>query len=116
MIRAKGSLSVFFALIMVAVMTLLFTMSECIRIYELHELAQEYTDMAVESAFSEYNPYLWSNYKILAIDLGYGTDSTGPGIMEQKTLDFRKCVHMIFFQNLLRLLFLNHILPHQKIH
>lgn len=88
---AKGSLSVFFALIMTAVMGLVFAMSECIRLYELHDFAQEYTDMAVESAFSEFNPYLWENYKILAIDLGYGTENVGPGIMEQKTLDYCKC-------------------------
>ncbi|QFJ54072.1 DUF5702 domain-containing protein [Pseudobutyrivibrio xylanivorans] len=88
--KLKGSLSVFFALIMVAVMGLIFTMSECIRLYELHAFAQEYTDMAVDSAFSEYNPYLWTNYKILAVDLGYGSENKGPGIMEQKTLDYCK--------------------------
>lgn len=87
---AKGSLSVFCALIMVAVMGLIFTMSECIRLYELHDFAQEYTDMAVDSAFSEYNPYLWENYKILAVDLGYGTENVGPGIMERKTLEYCK--------------------------
>ncbi len=86
----KGSLSVFFALIMTAVMGLIFTMGECIRLYELNDFAQEYTDMAVESAFSEYNPYLWANYKILAIDLGYGGRNVGPGIMEQKTLEYCK--------------------------
>ena len=75
---------------MTAVMGLIFTMGECIRLYELNDFAQEYTDMAVESAFSEYNPYLWANYKILAIDLGYGGRNVGPGIMEQKTLDYCK--------------------------
>lgn len=69
-------------------MTLLFTMSECIRFVSIDSMAQEYTDMAVESAFSEYNPYLWTNYKILAIDLGYGTDNLGPGIFETKTADY----------------------------
>ena len=86
----KGSLSVFFSMIMVAVMGLIFVMSECIRVYELQSFAQQYTDMAVESAFSEYNPYLWTNYKILAIDLGYGSENIGPGIMAQKTMDYCK--------------------------
>ncbi|WP_294241846.1 DUF5702 domain-containing protein [Pseudobutyrivibrio sp.] len=85
---AKGSLTVFLSLILVSVMTLLFTMSECIRFVSIDSMAQEYTDMAVESAFSEYNPYLWTNYKILAIDLGYGTDNLGPGILETKTADY----------------------------
>ncbi len=84
----KGSLSVFMALIMTGVMTLIFTMSECIRLYELHDFGQEYTDMAVESAFSEYNPYLWTNYRILALDLGYGTENTGPEILENKAMAY----------------------------
>ena len=56
--KLKGSLTVFIALIMAAVMTLIFTMAECIRAYELQDFSSEFTDMAVESAFSEYNPYL----------------------------------------------------------
>lgn len=87
----KGSISVFFTFILASVMCLVFTMGECIRIYELQNLAQEYMDMAVESAFSEYNPYLWANYKILAIDLGYGSANEGPGMMEQKIIDYCRC-------------------------
>ncbi len=85
---AKGSLTIFFALIMSAVMALIFAMSECIRIYELHDFAQEYTDMAVESAFSEYNPYLWDKYRILAIDLGYGSEAEGPEMFESRALEY----------------------------
>ena len=84
----KGSLTVFFALVMVSVMTLIFTMGECIRIYELQDFSQEYTDMAVESGFSEYNPYLWTNYRILALDLGYGSGNVGPDTLEQKILEY----------------------------
>ena len=72
-------------------MTLLFAMTECIRVYEMHAIGQEFTDMAVESAFSEYNPYLWANYRILGLDLGYGSDTIGPSILEQKILDYSKC-------------------------
>ena len=86
--KVKGSLTIFFSLVMVSVMTLIFTMAECIRLYELHDFASEYTDMAVESAFSEYNPFLWKNYRILALDLGYGSDSVGTSILEQKIMDY----------------------------
>ncbi len=85
---AKGSLSVFFSMVLVSVMTLLLTMAECIRVYELHSFSTEYTDMAVESAFSEFNPYLWANYRILALDLGYGTGSIGPDILASKTIEY----------------------------
>ncbi|SDH72477.1 hypothetical protein SAMN05421493_103151 [Pseudobutyrivibrio sp. 49] len=87
---AKGSVSVFFTFILVSVMCLIFTMSECIRFYEMQSFAQEYTDIAVESTFSEYNAYLWTNYKILAVDLGYGSSLKGPENMEEKTLDYCK--------------------------
>lgn len=103
--KLKGSLTVFIALIMAAVMTLIFTMAECIRAYELQDFSSEFTDMAVESAFSEYNPYLWTNYKILAVDLGYGTDLIGPSIMEQKTTDYcRYNANMEYGSNYARLI------------
>ncbi len=86
--KKKGSLTIFFAMIMVLTETLLFALGEYIRIYELKSLAQEYTDAAAESAFSEYNTYLWSNYKILAIDLGYGSQTKGTAVMQQRILDY----------------------------
>ncbi len=46
--KLKGSLTVFFALIMTSVLTLMLAMAECIRIYELNGFAREYTDMAIE--------------------------------------------------------------------
>ena len=91
-------MTVFLSLILVSVMTLLFTMSECIRLYALHDNASEFTDMALESAFSEYNPYLWANYKILAIDLGYGSDVTGPTIFQQKLITAPSSSFYIYMQ------------------
>ena len=86
--KKKGSMTVFLAMILVLTETLLFALGEYIRIYELKSLAQEYTDAAVESAFSEYNTYLWANYQILAIDLGYGSNTTGTAVMQQRVIDF----------------------------
>ena len=86
--KLKGSLTIFFALLMTSVMTLMFAMAECIRIYELNAMARDYMDMAIESAFSEFNPYLWANYRILALDLGYGTDENSTAILQQKILDY----------------------------
>ena len=79
--KLKGSLTVFFALIMTSVLTLMLAMAECIRIYELNGFAREYTDMAIESAFSEYNPYLWKNYRILALD-------TDIDVLQQKVIEY----------------------------
>lgn len=79
--KLKGSLTVFFALIMTSVMTLMFAMAEGIRIYELNIFAKEYMDMSIESAFSEYNPYLWKNYRILALD-------TSTEVLQQKIIEY----------------------------
>ena len=60
--KLKGSLTVFFAMILVAVMTLVFTMSECIRAYELHGLGQEYTDTIKDGFTSS-----WKGQTILRV-------------------------------------------------
>ncbi len=84
----KGSLTVFASMIIAFVMILIFTMAECIRIYALHDMAQGFVDEGVESAFSEYNPYLYANYRILAVDFAYGTYDEGPSKMESKILSY----------------------------
>lgn len=84
----KGSLTIFFSMIISVVMIFIFTMTELIRIYELKAIADEYASLAVESAFSEYNQFLWDNYRILAIDLGYGSNTTGPAVLESRLKDY----------------------------
>ena len=69
-------------------MTLVFALAELIRVKALSDLAIGYTDEAVESAFSEYNAYLWTNYKILGVDMAYGTEGSGPGMMENRIREF----------------------------
>ncbi len=84
----KGSLSIFTSMILASVLILLLTMAECVRIYTLQDLSQEYVNEAAESAFSEYNPYLWANYGILAVDFAYGSDTVGPSVMESRALGY----------------------------
>lgn len=79
----KGSLSVFFALILTFVMALTFSLAELIRVHSILNAAEEVTEASAESAFSEYNKYLWDQYKILAVDLGYMTGNRGTGMMEE---------------------------------
>ncbi len=74
------------AMILVATETLLFTLGEYLRIMEMKTVATEYTNLAMESAFSEYNAYLWANYQILGIDLAYGSDTYGTAAFEERLL------------------------------
>ncbi|MCR4695509.1 MAG: DUF5702 domain-containing protein [Pseudobutyrivibrio sp.] len=84
----KGSVTIFFSMIIASTMLLIFTMAECIRLYSMADLASMYVDQTSESLFSEYNPLLWQDYRILALDLGYGMENAGTEIMEQKALNY----------------------------
>lgn len=75
--KLKGSLTVFYSLIMVAVMTLMFTMAELVRVNALIASAKNASAASAESAFSEFNVYMWKNYHLLGVDLGY--EGTGLG-------------------------------------
>lgn len=74
------------AMILVATETLLFTLGEYLRIMEMKTVAGEYTNLAMESGFSEYNAYLWANYQILGVDLAYGSDTYGTAAYEERLL------------------------------
>jgi len=65
----KGSLTVFYSMLILTIMSLLFTMAECIRLYALKDTCTLISQEAIESSFSEYNPYLWEKYGILAVDI-----------------------------------------------
>ena len=67
----KGSLSVFFAMILPLVFALFFSMLEVTRIRGLDRNARELAVQVIESAFSEYQPILWEQYRLLALDMGY---------------------------------------------
>lgn len=84
----KGSLTVFFALVMVFVITLVFALGECTRSFAYQNLSEIYLENALESAFSEYNRYVWENYKLLAVDLAYGSKTEGPSVMEGRIVEY----------------------------
>lgn len=84
----KASLSVFFSMILVVTMTLVFTLNECVRAYELAYFAKLATTSAAESTFAEYNAYLWEKYKILALDMGYGKAEGGISSVERRMASY----------------------------
>lgn len=84
----KGSLTIFFSLIMVSVMTLTFTLAELIRVNAMVTAADSITKEAAENCFSEFNAYLWKNYHIMAIDIGYGSADRDVGTMRSRISKF----------------------------
>ena len=76
------------ALMLTAVEGLFFTMSECVRLYALLDVATGYTTEAVESCFSEYNSYLWDKYHILGMDMAYGMTSVSDEYLRNRLCSF----------------------------
>ena len=86
--KLKGSLTVFLSLILVAVITLLFSMSELVRIYEIKNFSTSVSEEAIDSAFSEYNRYLWTNYRILGLDISYGDKAVDFSLLKNRIAEF----------------------------
>ena len=86
--RRQGSITVFFGMVLIVLCSLFFSMVETVRIYEMKLESRVITREALASAFSEYQPYLWDTYGILALDCGYGTCVTDASLLEQRIGDF----------------------------
>lgn len=86
--RCQGSLTIYFSLLILTVMSLIFTMVETVRVYSMAVDAKAITHMALENAYSEYNPYIFKKYKILGMDRteGYGGNSNAN--LEKRITDF----------------------------
>ncbi len=84
----RGSVTVFFSLIITLCFSLFFSMTEVIRIVEMNQRAQTLTQEALNSALSEYQPGLWETYNILGLDGAYGTDSSDISMVSERLSQF----------------------------
>lgn len=75
----KASLTVLYSMLIPIVMSLMFTMTECVRVYAMEDNTKIVAQQATESGFSNYINYLWENYHILGVDYthGQGEDMNG---------------------------------------
>lgn len=62
----KGSITIFSILVMMLVASVLFVLLEGTRFNEIKRISQLQTELAVESAFANYNSALWNEYHLLA--------------------------------------------------
>lgn len=81
-------MSVFFAMTLIMMMSLLFSLAETARYVGLRAVGRSVTDRAIDSSGSEYNRYLWERYGILALDQGLGTAGADFEALEQRILQF----------------------------
>ncbi len=68
----KGSITVFAAMSMMLIASLLFALLESARYCGLDVQAEQKTLAATESVFAEYNRWMWENYHLLLLDGAYG--------------------------------------------
>lgn len=73
--KARGSMTVFAALVFMLAASMLFALLERARAVSLRLYADMTSELAVESVFAEYQPLLWEEYHLLCLDGAYGTDT-----------------------------------------
>ena len=71
--KVRGSITIFAALSMMLVASLLLALLEAARVQGLDYYAKKLTETGVESACAEYQPLLWQDYHILALDGSLGS-------------------------------------------
>lgn len=84
----QGSVTIFFSLLLLLLCSLFFSMVETLRIFEMRLESKSVTRTVTANAFSEYQPYLWENYGILALDAGYGGPDMDIAHVEKRLSDF----------------------------
>ena len=84
----KGSIAIFMALILLVLTNLFFSMVEAVRIYEYHMETRMLASKLCGDAFSEYQPYMWKEYGILGLDMGYGHNTATTATVENKMLEY----------------------------
>lgn len=88
MIRLKGEITVFLSLVLVILVSVLFTVIDAARSHAAAFQTECVADMALQSALAEYNRELLEQYDLLFTDIGYGTEEGGYILLEQHLLDY----------------------------
>ena len=80
----KGSIGIFAVLIMMLVASVLFVLLETTRCKEIHRLSNLQTQVALESAFANYQSTLWEDYGLLGCEVSQLEDHVLEGANYKK--------------------------------
>ena len=86
----KGEITVFLSLVLVILISVLFSVIEAARINAVQFQTECVADMALQSALAEYNRELLEQYDLFFIETGYGTEQSGYLLLEQHIEDYMK--------------------------
>jgi len=71
----RGSITLFSAISLLLITSIIFTLLEGTRIQELRRFADLQTQVALESVFAKYNSFLWEKYHLLGVDFSIVDDT-----------------------------------------
>lgn len=83
----KGSITPFCALCLMMIASVLFVLLESARVYGLDYYASLKAEALMDSLCAEYQPLLWEQYGVLALDGAYGTEYFSENYMTEKLLE-----------------------------
>lgn len=71
----RGTLTVFYGMTVMLILSVFFSLLEVVHVVGVKNQQNLASEIAIESLFADYNRLLWNDYRILAVDLGYGSAS-----------------------------------------
>lgn len=86
--KQSGEITVFLALVLTVLLSVLFTVIEAARINAIRFQTECVTDMALQSVLAEYNRELLEQYELFFIETGYGTEEAGYILLEQHIKEY----------------------------
>lgn len=85
--KARGSITLFLALILTLIFSLCFSLLEAARVQALDEIAARSLLLQLESAFGEYQPDLWGEYGLLFLNGGNDSGTLDLNLLEGRRLE-----------------------------
>jgi hypothetical protein len=86
--KTDGTITVFLSLILLLILSLLFTVIEGARVSTAKVYADRALSTAMDSVLAEYYGPLWEEYHIFGLNMGNGTDTEKKELLNQKISDY----------------------------
>ena len=85
--NTEGSITIFLALTLVLILSFLFSMVEVARVNGLRELSKRKLALQTESLQGAYNQELWEHYRLLFLDMSYGSGEPDARLLEEYMME-----------------------------
>ncbi|MCR4999543.1 MAG: DUF5702 domain-containing protein [Lachnospiraceae bacterium] len=84
----NGNITVYMGMVTGIVLTLIFSLIEVVHFKSLGQEQDILSQLGVESVMADFNRPLWKDYKILAVDGGYGRGEFAKSALENRAMDY----------------------------